>query len=129
MNLKHGLCDIETDCRYRLHAGLLRIVGASTAPRFMALSCRWGSRPQHQKRSSASQIIRANHSELSQPGNCAILARLPLTGPLVWSVFYDPLLLRCSGKEMIDDRKDDEKRDADAKAPADELFLGRQERL
>ena len=30
---------------------------------------------------------------------------------------------------MIDDRKDDEKRDADAKAPADELFLGRQERL
>jgi hypothetical protein len=30
---------------------------------------------------------------------------------------------------MIDDRKDDEKRDADAKAPADELFLDRQERL
>jgi hypothetical protein len=40
-----------------------------------------------------------------------------------------PFLLRCSGKEMIDNRKDGEERDADAKAPADELFLDRQERL
>jgi hypothetical protein len=30
---------------------------------------------------------------------------------------------------MIDDRKDGEERDTDAKAPADELFLDRQERL
>ena len=30
---------------------------------------------------------------------------------------------------MIDDRKDDEERNTDDKAPADELFLNRQERL
>src|SRR5262245_61174295 len=31
-------------------AWLLRIVGGLTAPTSMALSCRWRSRPQHQKR-------------------------------------------------------------------------------
>src|SRR5665213_4278668 len=31
-----------------MHAGLLRIVGALTAPTFMALTCRWRSRPQPQ---------------------------------------------------------------------------------
>jgi hypothetical protein len=33
----------------RLHLLLLRIVGISTAPTSMALTCRWRSRPQHQK--------------------------------------------------------------------------------
>src|SRR6266404_7044636 len=31
---------------------LLRIVGALTAPTSMALTCRWRSRPQHQKQTS-----------------------------------------------------------------------------
>src|SRR5262249_12809289 len=50
MDLKNRLRDIETDCRDRLHVELLRIVEASTAPTSMALTCRWRSRPQHQKR-------------------------------------------------------------------------------
>jgi hypothetical protein len=33
-----------------LHVWLLSIVGALTAPTFMALARRWRSRPQHQKR-------------------------------------------------------------------------------
>jgi hypothetical protein len=37
------------DCRNRLHGSLLRIVGALTAPTSLALTCRWRSRPQHQK--------------------------------------------------------------------------------
>src|SRR5271154_6537822 len=53
MNLKNCLPDVETDCRDRLHTWLLRIVGASTAPTSMALTCRWRSRPQHHKRISA----------------------------------------------------------------------------
>src|SRR5262249_49611043 len=48
VDLKNRLSDIETDRRDRLHAWLLRIVGASTAPTSMALPCRWRSRPQHQ---------------------------------------------------------------------------------
>src|SRR5271156_2110256 len=52
VNLKNRLGDVETDCRDRLHGWLLRIVGASTAPTSMALTCRWRSRPQHQKRTS-----------------------------------------------------------------------------
>ena len=52
VNLKNRLRDIETDCRNRLHDWLLRIVGALTAPTSMALTCRWRSRPQHQKRTA-----------------------------------------------------------------------------
>src|SRR5215472_11058697 len=48
VDLKNRLSDIETDRRDRLHAWILRIVGASTAPTSMALPCRWRSRPQHQ---------------------------------------------------------------------------------
>src|SRR5215475_12175881 len=55
VDLKNRLRDIETDCRDRLHVWLLRIVGVSTAPTSMALPCRWRSRPQHQKRTFASQ--------------------------------------------------------------------------
>src|SRR5262244_3513644 len=55
VDLKNRLSDIETNCRDRLHAWLLRIVGASTAPTSMALPCRWRSRPQHQKRTHALQ--------------------------------------------------------------------------
>src|SRR5262249_43349310 len=55
VNLKNRLCDIETDCRDCLHVWLLRIVGALTAPTSMARPCRWRSRPQHQKRTSAPQ--------------------------------------------------------------------------
>src|SRR6266705_4081225 len=50
VDLKHRLCDIETNCGECLHSWLLRIVGALTAPTSMALMCRWRSRPQHQKR-------------------------------------------------------------------------------
>src|SRR5271167_4363392 len=50
VNLKHRFGDVETDCPDCLHSWLLRIVGASTAPKSMALTCRWRSRPQHQKR-------------------------------------------------------------------------------
>src|SRR5262249_10003342 len=55
VDLKNRLSDIETNCRDRLHAWLLRIVGASTAPTSMALPCRWRSRPQHQKQTNAPQ--------------------------------------------------------------------------
>ena len=48
VDLEYRLGDIETDCRDRLHDWLLQIVGALTAPTFMALTCRWRSRPQHQ---------------------------------------------------------------------------------
>src|SRR5450756_443909 len=47
VDLEYRLGDIETDCRDRMHAWLLQIVGALTAPTFMALTCRWRSRPQH----------------------------------------------------------------------------------
>src|ERR1700758_63133 len=53
VDLKNGPGDIETDCRDRLHVWLLRIVGALTAPTSMALPCRWRSRPQHHKQTSA----------------------------------------------------------------------------
>src|SRR5262249_30726368 len=55
VDLKNRLCDVETDCRDRLHVWLLRIVGASTAPTCMALPCRCRSRPQHHKRTFESQ--------------------------------------------------------------------------
>jgi hypothetical protein len=40
VNLKNRLRDIQNDCRDRLHGELLRIVGASAASTFMALTCR-----------------------------------------------------------------------------------------
>src|SRR5450756_2684842 len=52
VDLENRLGDVETDCRDRLHAWLLQIVGALTAHTFMALTCRWRSRPQHHKRTS-----------------------------------------------------------------------------
>jgi hypothetical protein len=55
MDLEYRFGDIETDCRNRLHDWLLQIVGALTAPTFMALTCRWRSRPQHHKRTHAPQ--------------------------------------------------------------------------
>src|ERR1700734_1858621 len=48
MNLKDRLRNVETECRDRLHVWLLRIVGALTASTYVALPCRWRSRPQHQ---------------------------------------------------------------------------------
>src|ERR1019366_10213764 len=55
VDLENRLGDVETDCRDRLHAWLLQIVGALTAHTFMALTCRWRSRPQHHKRTHAPQ--------------------------------------------------------------------------
>src|SRR5450830_1570119 len=52
VDLENRLGDVETDCRDRLHAWLLQIVGALTAHTFMALTCRWRSRPQHHKQTS-----------------------------------------------------------------------------
>src|SRR5215813_2834662 len=66
VDLKNRLSDIETDGRDRLHVWLLRIVGALTAPTSMALPCRWRSRPQHQKRTYASQHALAGPSSRSQ---------------------------------------------------------------
>ena len=48
VHLKTRLGDVETDCLNCLHVWLLSIVGALTAPTFMALARRWRSRPQHQ---------------------------------------------------------------------------------
>src|SRR4029450_1473850 len=50
VHLKTRFGDVETDCLNCLHVWLLSIVGALKAPTFMALACRWRSRPQHQKR-------------------------------------------------------------------------------
>src|SRR5262249_34897582 len=62
VHLKTRLGDVETDCLNCLHVWLLSIVGALTAPTFMALARRWRSRPQHQKRtlfSSAKELIQS----------------------------------------------------------------------
>src|SRR4029434_8456242 len=56
VQLKTRLGDVETDCLNCLQVWLLSIVGALTAPTFMALTCRWRSRPQHQKRTCAAQL-------------------------------------------------------------------------
>src|SRR5258707_895300 len=53
VQLKNGLCDVETDCRDLLHVWLFRIVIASSAATSVALTCQWKSRPQHQERSYA----------------------------------------------------------------------------
>src|SRR5262249_30988625 len=59
VDLKNRLRDVETNCLDRLHVRLLRIVRASPAPTPMTLTCRWRSRPQHQKRTFVSPYRRA----------------------------------------------------------------------
>src|SRR6266567_5610145 len=52
MDLKNRLRDVETNRRDRLHGPVLRIRSPPWRPRSVALTCRWRSRPQHQKRRS-----------------------------------------------------------------------------
>src|SRR5260370_1901453 len=52
VDLKNRLRDVETDRRDAVHAALLRIVVTPAATTSMALTCRWRSRPQHQKLTS-----------------------------------------------------------------------------
>src|SRR5262245_41385716 len=82
VHLKTRLGDVETDCLNCLHVWLLSIVGALTAPTFMALACRWRSRPQHQKRTCAVQL------EMSAKGHKRTFAMIEgtvLSGGLLWS--------------------------------------------
>jgi hypothetical protein len=44
---------------------LLRIVGPQQAPTFMALTCRWRSRPQHQKRTLRQFATFSRHRKMS----------------------------------------------------------------
>src|SRR6516165_10328574 len=53
VNLKHCLGDVETDCRDRFHAPLPKTATATAAITSLALTCRLGSRPQHQKQTSS----------------------------------------------------------------------------
>src|SRR6266446_6708359 len=53
VGLKNRLGDVETNCCDRLHACLLRIVVTPSATTSVALTCPWGSRPQHHRRTSA----------------------------------------------------------------------------
>src|SRR5215813_9051227 len=48
VDLKHRFSNVETDRRDRLHAWLPITATAPAAIASMALTCRWGSRPQHQ---------------------------------------------------------------------------------
>src|SRR5258706_4381191 len=50
VNLKNRLGNVETDRRNPLHGAILQIVVTTAATTSMALTCRWRSRPQHQKR-------------------------------------------------------------------------------
>src|SRR5437667_6345940 len=50
MDLKNHLCDIETNCRDRLHGLAPPNQVTPLATTVVALTCRWRSRPQHQKR-------------------------------------------------------------------------------
>src|SRR5258708_37670329 len=50
VNLKNRLGNGEADRRNPLHGAILRIVVITAATASMALTCRWRSRPQHQKR-------------------------------------------------------------------------------
>jgi hypothetical protein len=52
MNLKNRLRDVETNCRNRLRDLAPPNRGALPAPTSKALTCRWRSRPQHQKATS-----------------------------------------------------------------------------
>src|SRR5262249_51224075 len=73
VHLKTRLGDVETDCLNCLHVWLLSIVGALTAPTFMALARRWRSRPQHQKRTFVSaKKIPAKAQQ--GPSACAIVS-------------------------------------------------------
>src|SRR6266545_3423702 len=83
VDLKNRLCNIETNCRDRLHVWLLRIVGASTAPTSMALPCRWRSRPQHQKRKGSKQ---ARQGVKAVPASSSILhGRVPDRPRRAWT--------------------------------------------
>src|SRR5215831_4332334 len=73
MHLKDRFGDVETDCRNRLHVWLLRIVGALTAPTFLALACRWRSRPQHHERTSPTNSITLVRLERKVPLTCSDL--------------------------------------------------------
>jgi len=61
VSLKNRLGDVETDCRDRLHACLLRIVVTPSATTSMALTCPWESRPQHQKQTLLLAAGDSNH--------------------------------------------------------------------
>jgi hypothetical protein len=50
VDLKNRFGNVETGCR-DFHDQLLRTLGALTSPTFLALTCRWSSRPQHQEQS------------------------------------------------------------------------------
>src|ERR1700751_4601298 len=52
VDLENRLGNVETDRRHTLHADLLQTVVTPLATTSMALTCRWRSRPQHQKRTS-----------------------------------------------------------------------------
>src|SRR6186713_2737593 len=67
VNLKDRLRDIQTNCRDRLHAQLLRIVGASTAPTSVALTRRWRSRPQHQEQRQSSFVLSSEDEPSLRP--------------------------------------------------------------
>src|SRR5438128_4030381 len=65
MDLKNRLRDVETNRRDSLHGPVLRIRSPPWRPRSVALTCRWRSRPQHQKRKSA-DLITTCRSVLAQ---------------------------------------------------------------
>src|SRR5205807_3790500 len=50
VNFKNRFCDIETNCRDRLHGLAPPNQVTPLATMVVALTCRWRSRPQHQKR-------------------------------------------------------------------------------
>src|SRR5207245_3772374 len=55
VNLKNRFCDIETNCRDRLHGLAPPNQVTPLATMVVALTCRWRSRPQHQQRTSAAR--------------------------------------------------------------------------
>src|SRR5476649_2317196 len=78
VNLKNRLGNVETDCRNLLHGAILQIVVTTAATTSMALTCRWRSRPQHQKRISAGvipvlkQVVALTRVGLEYPSNGGI---------------------------------------------------------
>src|ERR1700685_3732875 len=71
VNLKDRLRDVEAECRDRLHVWLLRMVGALPAPTSVAFTCRWRSRPQHQKATSAALRLPPTTPALTSPDQIA----------------------------------------------------------
>src|SRR5262245_57002865 len=69
VNLKHRLCDIEADCRNRLHRLAPPNRGDLNSPTSMALMRRWRSRPQHQKRTPPHPLLMSQecHKRPSEP--------------------------------------------------------------